>query len=58
MHYKTILALFALASVATAAPAEDFEKRQSGGQCQHQYCCADKFTTFFGKTFFTGCAGK
>lgn len=36
MHFKTILALFALASVAAAHPAEDPEKR---AQCDHTACC-------------------
>lgn len=70
MLMKNILGAFAIAGLATAAPAENIEARDSSGQCgrsSHAWCCVTAFplNIFFiqgvgsncvpGKAFLSAC---
>ncbi|GMF80884.1 unnamed protein product [Aspergillus oryzae] len=59
MNIKTILALCAMASMATAAPAEEFEKRADPCDGKNRFCCETFFPVniFFVRAVGSNCIG-
>ncbi|KAB8201397.1 hypothetical protein BDV34DRAFT_229358 [Aspergillus parasiticus] len=57
MNIKTILALCAMASMATTAPAEDLEKRACG--TKNRFCCETffPFNILFVRAVGSNCIG-